>query len=215
MSLMVFQLSQRTQWSLKCVDKKEEVSWLFSSKVTCLPSSDWCVVSLTDAREGGRGEEGKGGSWRMVLKQPIRGLSHHNVDDQLTVWHFLCFAPCLPLTPNPPPPLPPRPFSECVMFIKSYFTRGGDWGGLHNRVHLREDRCWGNSGWGDAAGISNWAKKREKTLTNTTFITISTDHIHGSWSGKLQQRLQQADGDSLPAGIPQSRIWIQQRLVDF
>ena len=81
-------VTKQTQWSLSfdvkpemCWQKgKEEVSWLFSSKVTCLVWSDWCVVSLTDAS----------GSWCMVLKKPICGLSPHNADDQLTVqlWHF-------------------------------------------------------------------------------------------------------------------------------
>ena len=43
----------------------------------------------------------------------------------------------------------PNASSPRMIYIKSYFTRGGDQGGLHDRVHLREDQCWGNSGWGD------------------------------------------------------------------
>ena len=91
MSLMLFQLSQRTQWSLS-FDVKPEMCWQKGgSVVTFLLKSDllafiWLMRCELNWCEGGRG------IWRMVLKQPIRGLSPHNADDQLTALqrqHFL------------------------------------------------------------------------------------------------------------------------------
>ena len=91
--------------------------------------------------------------WRMVLKRPIRGLSAHNAVDQLAVqlWHFLGYF--LFLTPTLPYHLSPKSLLDKTLFrmifLENGFLRGGDQWSLHDRVHLREDQCWGNSGRGN------------------------------------------------------------------
>ena len=187
------------------------------SVVTFLLKSDllafiWLMCCELNWCEGGR--EGWGREGRK-LTNGVKAADSWSLTSQCR-WSIDCVTlPIFWILPSPQQFQLLHRSSEYVMYIKSYSTRGGDWGGLHDRVHLREDQRWGNSGWGDEASILNWSKKQKKNIPKYYIFIPFAQIIHSSWSGKLQQRVQQADGDSVPARIPQSRIWIQQRLVNF